>query len=322
MASQWLHRRRYLRPWSASLAGALTAVGLVALLGALPAAAQTPVSGVEVSWEPGRPVVGTLFVVRLRLTGAASARELTGSFGGEPLHFLRSERPAAESATSGTVSWAVAAVPIDAADSLALEVHVRWNDGRTRTITGAVPLAAGRYRMERLAVAPRFGAPLSPELRRRTEQERARAMQVARGAHGTPPLWTSGGFMRPRAARITSGFGNGREFNGQVQSRHMGTDIDGDIGDPVLAAAAGIVQLVDAFYLGGTVVYVDHGGGLSTGYLHLSETLVQQGDTVRAGQRIGSVGASGRVTGPHLHWIVRYGGVTVDPLSAVELEVP
>lgn len=292
------------------------------MLTALPAAAQTPVPDVEVSWVPGRPVVGTLFVVRLRATGAASVLEFAGSFAGEPLHFLRSERPAGGSAASGTLSWAVAAVPVDAADSLELEVHVRWSDGRVRAITGAVPLAAGSYRMERLAVTPRFGSPLSPELRQRTEEETARAMQVARGAHGTPPLWTSGGFIRPRAARITSGFGNGREFNGQVQSRHMGTDIDGDVGDPVLAAAPGIVQLVDAFYLGGTVVYVDHGGGLSTGYLHLSETLVQQGDTVRAGQRIGSVGASGRVTGPHLHWIVRYGGVTVDPLSAVELEVP
>ena len=126
--------------------------------------------------------------------------------------------------------------------------------------------------------------------------------------------------MQPRAGRITSGFGNGREFNGQVQSRHLGTDLDGAVGEPVLAAADGVVALVDEFYLGGNVIYLDHGGGLSTGYLHLSEALVATGDTVRAGQRIGSVGATGRVTGPHLHWIVRYGSVTVDPMSVFGLE--
>jgi murein DD-endopeptidase MepM/ murein hydrolase activator NlpD len=64
-------------------------------------------------------------------------------------------------------------------------------------------------------------------------------------------------------------------------------------------------------------VYIDHGGGLSTGYLHLSEARVAAGDTVAAGQRIGSVGATGRVTGPHLHWIVRFGTITVDPLSVL-----
>ena len=303
----------------ASPAAAFT---LFTLFSAFPGAAETQVPEVEVSWVPGRPVVGTLFVVRLHIPGAAPVPALAGRFGGEPLHFLRSERASEESAAGGALSWAVAAVSVDAGTSLDLEVNVRWSDGRTQTIARAVPLAAGSYRMERLTVAPRFGSPLSPELQRRTEEESVRAMGVAHGAHGTPPLWMSGGFMRPRTTRITSDFGNGREFNGQVQSRHMGTDIDGDVGDPVLATADGIVQLVDAFYLGGNVVYIDHGGGLSTGYLHLSEALVQQGDTVRAGQRIGSVGASGRVTGPHLHWVVRYGGVTVDPLSAVGLEIP
>jgi murein DD-endopeptidase MepM/ murein hydrolase activator NlpD len=90
----------------------------------------------------------------------------------------------------------------------------------------------------------------------------------------------------------------------------------------VLAAAPGVVALVDSFYLGGNVVYIDHGGGLSTGYLHLSETRVSVGDTVSGGQRIGSVGATGRVTGPHLHWILRYGDVSVDPLSVFELAAP
>jgi len=95
----------------------------------------------------------------------------------------------------------------------------------------------------------------------------------------------------------------------------MGTDFAGAPGAPVRAANRGVVRIVDAFYYGGNVVYVDHGGGLTSAYLHLSRQLVAEGDTVTRGQVIGRVGATGRVTGPHLHLIVRYGRVTVDPMS-------
>jgi murein DD-endopeptidase MepM/ murein hydrolase activator NlpD len=280
------------------------------------AAAPAGAQSLRVTWSPEQPVVGTLFVVRVDAplgTAAARPSSLSGRVADEPLHFQDGD---------SVWSWAVAAVPIDAQGSLELALDVSWADGSTETITRPITLAAGSYRMERLTVAPEFGSPLSPELQRRTEEEAARAMRVAQGAHDTPPLWAGGGFARPRATVITSGFGSGREFNGQVQSRHMGTDFRGGVGEPVLAPADGIVRIVDRFYLGGNVVYLDHGGGLSTAYLHLSEALVQPGDTVRAGQSIGKVGATGRVTGPHLHWIVRYGNVTVDPLSVVALPRP
>jgi murein DD-endopeptidase MepM/ murein hydrolase activator NlpD len=211
---------------------------------------------------------------------------------------------------------------VDADTVLELALEARWPDGRTERLVLPVPVTRGRYAMERLRVAPEYGAPLPPDLAARVEAEAERARAVARGAHETAPLWRPGAFVRPRATRVTSGFGNGREFNGRVTSRHTGTDFQGAVGDPVVAAAPGVVRLVDRFYLGGNVVYVDHGGGLSTGYLHLSETLVQPGDTVAAGQRIGSVGATGRVTGPHLHWILRFGTITVDPLSVLELSLP
>jgi murein DD-endopeptidase MepM/ murein hydrolase activator NlpD len=131
-------------------------------------------------------------------------------------------------------------------------------------------------------------------------------------------MW-GGTFVRPRDTRVTSSFGDGREFNGQVQSRHMGLDLAGPSGEPVVAAARGIVALVDQFHLAGNVVYVDHGAGLITAYFHLSRQDVMQGDTVEAGQQIGLVGATGRVTGPHLHWVARYGSVTVDPRSLLAL---
>jgi murein DD-endopeptidase MepM/ murein hydrolase activator NlpD len=264
----------------------------------------------EVTWSPASPRQGTLFKVSARTTGTRSTP--TGAFGGEPLHF--------EPDSAGGW-WALAAVSVDAAGAGELIVQVGSGDAREEARM-EVPIAPGRYAMDRLTVAPEFTEPPEPALAARMERESARAMEVARGAHETPRMWTPGGVVRPRSSRITSGFGNGREFNGEVQSRHMGTDFAGAVGEPVLAAADGIVRIVDQFYLGGRVIYIDHGGGLSSAYLHLSAASVAAGDRVRAGQRIGSVGATGRVTGPHLHWIVRYGGITVDPLSLLEVTTP
>ena len=102
----------------------------------------------------------------------------------------------------------------------------------------------------------------------------------------------------PRDSRITSPYGGAREYNGQVTSRHTGTDFAGAVGAPVGAAARGVVALVADFYLAGRAVYLDHGAGLVTGYFHLSQADVAEGDTVAAGQRIGAVGRTGRVTGP------------------------
>lgn len=143
------------------------------------------------------------------------------------------------------------------------------------------------------------------------------AARVSRRAHETPKLWDE--VIFPRESRVTSPFGTGREFNGQVQSRHTGVDLAGAIGAPVHVAADGIVALVDSFHLAGNVVYVNHGAGLVTGYFHLSEALVAEGDEVSAGDVIARVGATGRVTGPHLHWLVRYGSVSIDGMSLLRL---
>jgi murein DD-endopeptidase MepM/ murein hydrolase activator NlpD len=120
---------------------------------------------------------------------------------------------------------------------------------------------------------------------------------------------------------VTSPFGQRREFNGEYRSTHMGLDLAGQVGAPVAAANRGVVVLVGDFYYAGNLVYLDHGQGLLTAYLHLSETYVSVGDTVARGEVIGRVGASGRVTGPHLHWIARYGTVIVNPQSLLGLDV-
>jgi murein DD-endopeptidase MepM/ murein hydrolase activator NlpD len=278
---------------------------------AVPLEAQGPGDAAAdlVSWSPRRPRQGTLF--RLRVDGVTSARAVTGSVAGEPLHFA----PA-----SGESISALAPIPIDATGSVTATIVIADELG-TDTVRARIPVAPGGYPSERLTVAPRFSGKPDPALQRRMEEEAQRAAEVSRIAHETPRLW-SGTFVRPRSSRITSGFGRSRVFNGAVQSRHMGLDFAGAVGAPVRAVNRGIVRIVDEFYLGGNVVYIDHGAGLVTAYLHLSEALVSVGDTVERGALIGRVGSTGRVTGPHLHLIVRYGRYSLDPLTLLEPAPP
>ena len=268
----------------------------------------TPADTFLLTFEPAEVHEGTLFRIVLEPVGAPPDR-IEARFGGEALHF--------EPGEDGRFR-ALAAAPIGQVGSLDLEVTPIQDGVRLPPVLRSVEVAVGAYRLGQLTVAPEFGDPYPADIQRRIDEESARAMAAARGTHRTPRLW-SPPFLHPREDRITSGFGHGRTFNGQVQSRHMGTDFAGAVGAPVYAPARGIVALVDTFYLGGNVLYIDHGAGLMTGYLHLSAHEVAQGDTVNAGDLIGRVGATGRVTGPHLHWIVRYGEISVDGMSLLEL---
>ncbi len=180
-----------------------------------------------------------------------------------------------------------------------------------------IPIGTPVYPDERLTVAPKY-AQLDSATQARVDGEIEQARAVGRAAHDIPRLWR-GRFSPPRPGRVRSVFGTGRIFNGEVTSRHYGTDFAGGIGAPVRAAGRGVVALVANFYLAGHAVYLSHGAGLVTGYFHLSRVDVAAGDTVGRGQVIGGVGKSGRATGPHLHWIARYGAITVDPMSLLRL---
>jgi len=261
----------------------------------------------DVAWAPAAPVQGHLFVIGVAAPSGSGLISAVGEAGGEPLHFRR----------VGPVLESLAAVPISTVDTIDAWVRADYADGRSRTDSLRIPVRAGEYEHERLTVAPRFGSPLNEEDQARLRSDREKAARAAREAHAAPRMWSA--VRLPRDSRVTSGFGTGREFNGQITSRHMGLDLAGARGATVTAAADGVVAVVDGFLLGGNVVYLNHGGGLQTGYFHLSESLVSVGDTVTAGTPIGRVGATGRVTGPHLHWVVRYGATSVDPLSLLAL---
>lgn len=274
---------------------------------------QPPAAPPVVAWMPATPVQGAVVVLSVRPGDAEPASAVVGVDGaiaGQPLRFERTR--------DGDWS-AVGGIPIDTSDSLVVPLLVHFANASAESVHVRLPVSAGEYRMERLTVAPQFGREPDSALARRMADEAARARAVSVRSLETPRLWQPP-FHRPRPGRITSGFGHGRTFNGQVQSRHMGTDFAGAVGTPVRVANCGVVRLVGNFYLAGRAVYVDHGGGLVTGYFHLSEPLVAEGDTVHTGQVIGRTGATGRVTGPHLHWIARYGTTTVDPMSLFALD--
>jgi hypothetical protein len=260
------------------------------------------------TWRPQRPTQGTLVVLRVTPAPGTAPEAVSGRTGGEDLHFYPVEGGALES---------LAPVPVDASGVVEVTLTLRYASGSMSSLTAQVPVTAGSYHHERLTVAPELGSPLSPENSARLAGDQAKAREVSREADSTDRLWTRHAVL-PRSARITGGFGDGRIFNGQVSSRHMGLDLDGEPGDTVVAAARGVVALVDRFLLAGNIVYLNHGAGLVSGYFHLSEPLVEEGDTVEAGTPIGLVGATGRVTGPHLHWVVRYGTTSVDPRSLLQ----
>jgi murein DD-endopeptidase MepM/ murein hydrolase activator NlpD len=241
---------------------------------------------------------------------ADSIDSIRGALAGEPLHFIAS--------TAGT--WhAIGGVPVDAEGSLAASVIIHRVSGKTETVRTRFTLPTLPPPVAQpLAVDSSFSRPLDSATAARVARENLRARAVGTRAHDSPPMWTAS-FLRPRASVITSEFGSGRVFNGRVTSRHLGVDFRGALGEPVRATNRGVVALVDNFFLAGNVVYINHGGGVVTAYFHLSKTLVAVGDTVERGQQIGLVGATGRVTGPHLHWAARYGTITVNPLDLVAL---
>jgi murein DD-endopeptidase MepM/ murein hydrolase activator NlpD len=244
----------------------------------------------------------------VRLDEQDTTAVLQGELAGEPLHFER------------IAGWfrALGGVPMGARDSVRGRVIVALR-GRHDTLPVALPVGRRRAPRERLQTAPRFVAP-PDSLLPRIEAERALVQRLKRQGHDLPRLWRAP-FSRPRAGAVTSPFGMERIFNGTLESRHLGVDFDGARGDPVRAANTGVVMFAGPLYYSGNTIFLDHGGGLVTAYLHLSKFLASVGDTVTRGQLIGRVGATGRVTGPHLHWLAAYGNVTIDPLDLLTVDM-
>ncbi len=168
-----------------------------------------------------------------------------------------------------------------------------------------------KYPEQRLRVAPGH-VDLSPGDQARHEREREHQLKVM-ATFSSPVDADAFAMLPPVPGRRSSSFGLRRTFNGQARAPHAGMDIAAPAGTPVKAPRAARVIDTGDYFFNGATVWLDHGGGLLTLYCHLSETSVRPGDVLRAGERLGAVGATGRATGPHLHWGVMLNRTMVDP---------
>jgi murein DD-endopeptidase MepM/ murein hydrolase activator NlpD len=196
-----------------------------------------------------------------------------------------------------------------------IDLERRGNLELVRRSTGGIAsrlvhVAKYPYPTEELTVDPKFVSP-PPESLERIEREQAAVLRVL-------SLDTTRRYSLPlgpplASLPVSSRFGARRVFNGEARNPHSGADFSAREGTPVLAPADGRVALADDHYFAGKAVYIDHGDRLISMSFHLSEILVRAGDEVRRGQEIGRVGATGRVTGPHLHFALRWRGARIDP---------
>ena len=206
-------------------------------------------------------------------------------------------------------AWtAVVGIPLSAPAAPA-QIHVQSADGLVRTLEYVVQPKS--YLEQRLQVAP-GQVELSPADQARYEREREHQLKVM-ATFSSPADADTLAMAPPVSGRRSGSFGLRRVFNDKARAPHSGMDIAAATGTPVKAPlAATVLDTGDYFFNGGTV-WLDHGGGLLTLYCHLSETHVKPGDALRAGDPLGAVGATGRATGPHLHWGVLLNRAMVDP---------
>lgn len=185
-------------------------------------------------------------------------------------------------------------------------------------VTGQFAISPRSWKIEHIPIGPRPGSPPSEEYARRREAETAR-IKAARLKDHAVEGWRQK-FIYPAFGRISGRFGSQRIYNGVPGSYHSGMDIaTGTSGTPFVAPADGVVILAAAssFSLEGRLLMIDHGMGLNSAFLHCSSHTVKEGDLVRQGQFIARIGATGRATGPHLHWSLKWRESRLDPLLFV-----
>lgn len=215
----------------------------------------------------------------------------------------------------GGVAYMLLPVPVDHQGLAPMELEVRCPNAKTSVARRTLALYAKDRPVQELTVAKKYVHP-PKSVQERIAEDR-RKVRAATGVFSPQPLWHLP-LARPVPGSVSSQFGLKRVFNGEPRSVHKGLDLRGPEGTPVRALADGLVVLVDNLYFSGNVVYIDHGVGVVSASLHLSKALVRKGQRVRRGETIGLVGATGRVTGPHLHLSLIVQGVSVDPLPLLE----
>ncbi|HEY1806764.1 MAG TPA: M23 family metallopeptidase [Terracidiphilus sp.] len=283
-------------------------LALAAVVSPLIGRAQTRTPSDEVKIIPAAAVAGSPELIRVHLPAGAT---LDGEWLGHKLEFFRGR--------DGYEWYALAGVDVQAQTGVStLQIAARTPAGGTIDLSRTVEILVAHYRTSALTVAPGFVEP-GPDEMTRIKAERALKDKVF-ASSAPQPLW-SGDFRAPVRAAPTDSFGTRRTFNGKLASIHQGMDFRAATGTPVHAGNSGSVVLARSLYYEGNCVVIDHGLGLFTISMHLSRIDVHEGDHVVAGQLLGLSGATGRVTGPHLHWAVRWQNAYLDPAKMLQLDL-
>lgn len=260
------------------------------------------------SLMPAEVAAGSPELVRVV---AADAAGVDGEWLGRELEFFRGR--------DGRTWFALAGVDVEGAvGPSTLRISVRQSGSAVFDLTRSVEIHPAHYRTELLSVAPGFVEP-GPEALMQIEADNQLKAKVF-AVSAPQPLW-AGSFHAPVTAPPTDSFGTRRMFNGKLASIHKGMDFRASTGTPVRAGNSGMVVLARPLYYEGNCVVIDHGLGLFTLSMHLSRIDVEEGQRVAKGDRIGLSGATGRVTGPHLHWAVRWQGAYLDPAKLLRLDL-
>lgn len=199
-----------------------------------------------------------------------------------------------------------------------LDVLVSYADGRHERIRREIRITGKEFPLKKLHVKEKYVTP-PPEVQERIHRE----SEILKAVYDifTMQWMGKGEFIVPSEGEAVPNFGERRIFNGKPRSPHSGVDISSPYGAPVKASNSGNVVLASDLYFSGKTVILNHGLGVFTLYCHFSKISVQRGEFVNIGDIIGEIGATGRVTGPHLHWAARVTGSRVDPFSLLSLKM-
>jgi murein DD-endopeptidase MepM/ murein hydrolase activator NlpD len=269
--------------------------------------AECPVPRLLLTSSTREPRQGGVVTVVLRSDAPLSSAVLTGE----------EQRIALESDGSGRAFRGLVGVDFEAKTGAErFDVEATDACGASHSVPLALRVLAGGFPSQRLTLEPKYVEPPESEKERIASDKE----KVARVWHAPDEgrRWR-GAFVLPVPGTSPGAFGARRVLNGETKSRHSGVDMAAAEGTAVLAAAPARVALAEDLYFSGGTVILDHGGGLFTTYFHLSRIDARVGDVVAAKEAIGAVGATGRATGPHLHWGAKLHGKRVNPLALLKL---
>lgn len=252
---------------------------------------------------------GEIIVVKVPVYDSTTRVE--GKFLGRSISFFPDTRPDEPKGFVGLLG-------IDLQDEPGTyELTVELKTGvQNRTLLYSVSVVKGKFHVEHLTL-PKDKVDLDEKSAARWKAEQQQVKE-ALATDSQRKLWQPG-FLEPVSGKRTGIFGSVRIMNGHARNPHNGEDIGAPLGTAVAATNDGVVRLIVDHIFSGKGVFLDHGLGFYSMYFHLSEVLVKEGEQVKAGQVVGKVGATGRATGPHLHWGVKLNGARVNPYALLDL---